>query len=261
MLRSLWSYRHFIRASILGDLRGRFARSALGGLWFVIHPLAQAMIFAFVLSSVMAAKLPGVAGKASYPIYLLAGTAAWTLFSEILSRSISVFIENASTLKKIAFPRLCLPVIVWGNALINHVLLIWAIGVVFVAFGHFPHHTWIALPIGAIIISMLAFGIGVMGGVFNVFSRDVGQVTTVATNVWFWMTPIVYPVDALPPAARVVTKLNPMTPLVQFYQDILLLHQWPDFSSLAYPFLLAVALVALSIFVFRRASPEMVDAL
>lgn len=261
MLTSLWNYRHFIRASILSDLRGRFARSKLGGLWFVIHPLAQAMIFAFILAGVMAARLPGIEGKAAYPVYLLAGTAAWSLFSEILNRSLSVFIDNASVLKKIAFPRLCLPVIVWGSALLTHALLLLAIGVVFLFFGYFPHWTWIALPMGALVISMLAFGIGVLAGIFNVFARDVGQIVGISLGLWFWVTPIVYPIETLPPAARFVVELNPMTPLVRFYQDILLRHQWPDLLSLAYPALLGAAMMTLSLFVFRRASPEMVDAL
>lgn len=261
MLKALWTYRHFIRAAILGDLRGRFARSALGGAWFVIHPLALAMIFAFVLSEVMAAKLPGVAGKAAYPIYLLAGTAAWNLFSEILSRSVTVFIDNASTMKKISFPRLCLPVIVWGGALINHALLLLAVGIVFMAFGQFPHWTWIFLPLGAAIISMLAFGVGVLAGVFNVFARDVGQVMAVALGLWFWVTPIVYPLDALPPGARDIVIANPMTPMVQFYQDILLRHQSPDLVSLIYPTLFGAALMSAAMLIFRRASPEMVDAL
>ena len=94
----------------------------------------------------MGARLPGIAGGTAYPIYLMAGNAAWGLFSEIFNRCITVFLVYAGSLKKISFPRLCLPVIVWGSALVNHALLLAAIFVVFAALGHLPAATWLALP-------------------------------------------------------------------------------------------------------------------
>ena len=135
MLRNLWRYRYFILSSIRAEMKGRFARSRLGGLWFLLNPLAQALIFSIVLSQVLRARLPDTDVDAAYPIYLLSGLAAWTLFSEILGRSTTIFIEQAAVMKKIAFPRLCLPVIVWGSALTSHVLLVAAILVVFLFFN------------------------------------------------------------------------------------------------------------------------------
>ena len=84
MLLSLWRYRHFVHSSIRAEFLGRFARSKLGALWMILNPLAQATIFAVVLSEVLAAKLPHSDNKAAYAIYLIAGTAAWGLFAEIL---------------------------------------------------------------------------------------------------------------------------------------------------------------------------------
>ncbi len=261
MLKSLWHYRHFIASSIKGDLKGRFARSKLGAFWFILHPLAQALIFAIVLSEVLGAKLANVDIPAAYPIYLLAGTAAWGLFAEILTRSITIFMEQAGAMKKIAFPRLCLPVIVWGSALVNHVLLLAAILVVFAFLGHIPGSAILALPIGLVLISAFAFGIGVLCGTFNVFARDVAQVMTVVMQLWFWLTPVVYPASIVPENLRWLVNLNPMVPLVKIYQDALLRNQWPDLSSLVVPAIAAGVAVCLSFFVFRRASPELVDAL
>src|ERR1700681_576004 len=81
-----WRYRHFILSSIHTEFRARFVRSKLGGLWMIIHPLAQAAIFALVLAEVMGAKLAGMANdKFAYAIYVLSGMLAWSLFSEIIS--------------------------------------------------------------------------------------------------------------------------------------------------------------------------------
>ena len=262
MFSSLWTFRHFILSSIRADMRNRFARSRLGALWFILHPLAQALIFSIVLAEVLGARLAGVDNNAAYPIYLLSGLAAWTLFSEILTRSVGIFIEQANALKKISFPRLSLPIIVWGSALVNHLLLLVAIlGIFALIFGHYPTSAWLAIPIGMALISMLAFGLGVFLGVLNVFSRDVAQVMTVVVQLWFWMTPIVYPRSIVPESYRAFIDLNPMVPLVSIYQDAMLFDAWPDPAALIVPTAIGLLAIILSFVVFRRASSDLVDAL
>lgn len=261
MATVLWNFRHFIISSIRGELRARFARSYFGGLWFILHPLAQASIFALVLSEVLCAKIPNIPDKAGYAIYLMAGMAAWSLFSDILNRSTTIFIEYSSLLKKISFPRLCLPMIIWGTALINHCLLLLAIGVVFIFFGHFPGAAWLCLPIGFLAISIFAFGLGILLGIFNVFSRDVGQVTSIILQIWFWLTPIVYPYNIIPQKLQSLVTLNPLMPLTRLYQDALLYNHFTDLSLLALPITLAFGLFCLAFFVFYCANHELVDAL
>lgn len=261
MLRSLWAYRHFILSSIRGEFKGRFARSSLGGLWFILHPLAQALIFSLVLSEVLQARMPQTNVPGAFPIYLLSGMAAWGLFSEILSRSMTVFIEQAPVMKKIAFPRLCLPIILGGTALINHALLLVAMLGTFLLIGHVPGKTIILLPLGIALISALAFGLGVTLGVMNVFIRDVAQVIAIILQLWFWVTPIIYPREVVPEKFQFLLTLNPMTPLVELYHDAMLFERWPDLSTLIYPSLLALASIAFAMLFFRRASAELVDVL
>jgi len=261
MLGGLWQYRYFILASIRGDLKGRFARSKLGGFWFILHPLLQSLIFAIVLSNVLGARLPNVTNKSAYAIYLLAGMAAWGLFSEILTRSTTIFLEQSSALKKIAFPRLCLPVIVWGSALVNHVLLLAAIVVVFLFLGHVPGAAWVVVPLGILLISIFSFGIGVFCGVLNVFSRDVAQVMAVIMQLWFWLTPVAYPETVIPQRFLWLLRLNPMVSLVDVYHQALLRDAWPQWGTLIEPAVVGLFFFLLAFFVFRRASPELVDAL
>ncbi len=261
LLRALWQYRTFVVASITGELRGRFARSQLGALWFILNPLAQAAIFAIVLSEMIGARFAGSNDKLAFPVYLMAGMAAWGLFSEIVTRCLGIFIEYGPMLKKISFPRICLPVIVWGSALVNHGLLLLASFVIFILLGHFPGWAWLALPIGIVLISMLAFGLGLLLGVFNVFVRDIAQVFSVVLQIWFWLTPVVYASDAIPKSVASLVKLNPMTPLVRIYQEALLHDAWPSAMDLIWPAALSIALIAVATIVFRRASPELVDVL
>jgi lipopolysaccharide transport system permease protein len=261
MIRSVWRYRHFITASVVAELRSRFARSKLGLFWSILHPLAQSTIYAVVLSEFLSAKLHGIDDKAAYSIYLIAGMAGWNLFLEIFNRCLTVFVEYSGALKKIVFPRICLPIIVWGGALVNHILLLLAACVVFLFFGHAPQLTWLVIPIGVILVSMFAFGLGLLLGVFNVFVRDVGQAVAVVLQIWFWLTPIVYTIETVPPQVRWLVELNPVTPLVRIYQDALLFQRWPHLENLIYPTAVSVALMCLAFFVFKRANSEMVDEL
>ncbi len=261
IIQALWKFRHFIISSIQGELKRRFARSSLGALWFILHPLMQAAIYALVLSEVLGSKLPGVTNKAGYAIYLMAGMAAWGFFAEIITRCTTIFIEYAGVLKKISFPRLCLPVIVGGSALLNHVLLLLATAVVFLFFGHFPGVAWVVLPIGMLVVTAFAFGLGVLLGVFNVFVRDVGQVFTVVMQIWFWLTPVVYTSGTLSKSLSWLAVFNPMAPLVKLYQDAMLYNTFPQWGTLLIPILVSATLFMISFLVFRRASADLVDEL
>jgi lipopolysaccharide transport system permease protein len=261
LLASLWGFRFFMLSSIKAEFRGRFARSKLGALWMILNPLAQATIFAIVLSEVLAAKLPHVDSKTAYAVYLMAGTAAWGLFAEIVTRCTTVFIDYSNTLKKISFPRLCLPLIVGGSALLNHCLLLMAILVVFLFLGHAPNVAWLILPLGMLLIVLFAFGLGIILGLLNVFSRDVGQVLGIVMQLWFWLTPVVYPADSLPKRFNFVLAMNPMSGLVKIYQDALLYGRLPNWENLITPFVTASILFLFAFWIFRRASADLVDAL
>lgn len=260
-LSALWRFRHFILTSIRSEFQGRFARSGLGALWHILNPLAQAAILALVLSEVMGVRLPNMTDRAAYPIHLMAGTAAWGLFAEIFNRCVTVFITYSGSLKKISFPRLCLPLIVWGSSLVNHFLLLAAITVVFILMGHPPNLTWLALPLALILISMFAFGLGLLLGIINVFARDVAEVSAILLQIWFWVTPIVYSPEQVPDRFRWLLSLNPMAPLVETYQNAMLLGQWPNLAHLWPAALVSLVLLAVAFLLFRRASAELVDVL
>ncbi len=260
-VRSAWTYRNFILSAIRSEFKGRFASSKIGALWYVLNPLAMATIFALVLSKVLGARIGDVDNEASYAIYLMAGSAAWAVFNEVANRCLNVLLEYGNTMKKIAFPRIALPLIVLGGVLINHALLLAALSVVFAFFGHYPTVHWIALPIAIFVASAFGFGLGMLLGVLNVFLRDIGQAMGVIFQLWFWLTPIIYPLNILPENMQKIVGLNPITNLVIYYQDIMLYQRWPSLQSLAYPSTLAVVLVLLALYVFRRASAEIVDVL
>jgi lipopolysaccharide transport system permease protein len=261
MLIGAWRYRYFILSSIKTELRLKFIRSRLGALWMILNPLTQVVIFAFVLSAVLSAKLPGIDNRHAYVIYLMAGILGWSLFLEIVNRCLTLFIDNGNILKKLVFPRIALPLIVTGSAALNNALLFSAMLFIFTLLGHLPGAALIWLPALMLVNVSLALGLGLTLGVLNVFMRDVGQIVPVVLQFLFWFTPIVYMVDIIPAEYRNWLMLNPLFPLISGYQSTLLYNRSPDWPGLAVVGLLAMNLLVFALVLFRRASPEMVDQL
>lgn len=260
LLRAAWRYRGFVLSSIVNEFRGRLARSRLGTAWVVLQPLAQALIFATVLSGVLASRLEGIDNKYAYAVYLLSGILCWNLFSEIVTRCLTVFIDNASLLKKMQFPRISLPLIVVGSALVNNLALLVVMMVLLPILGFYPTVYWAWLPALILITIALAAGLGLLLGTLNVFARDIGQVMTVVLQFWFWVTPIVYPINVLPNEFKATLLFNPVAPLVMAYHSVIVYERSPGWELLT-PIVFTIILLGLAFVVFRRASAEMVDAL
>lgn len=261
MLTGAWRYRYFILSSIKTEFQARFVRSRLGALWMILHPLAQVLIFAFVLSAVLSTKLPGIESRYGYAIYLMAGILGWSLFAEIVNRCLTLFIDNGNLLKKMVFPRMALPFIVTGSAVVNNALLLIAIFAIFGALGHLPKVVVVWLPLVMLVNIALALGCGLALGVLNVFLRDIGQAIPVVMQFLFWLTPIVYMRHIIPEPYRGWLMLNPLVPVVAAYQEILVYGRPPDWFGLGIIGLVAAAALGLALLLFRKASPEMVDLL
>lgn len=261
ILAAVWSYRHFIVSSIKNDLRSRFARSKLGALWMVLQPLAQVAIYALVLSRIMAAKLPGIDNRYAYVIYLMAGMIAWSLFAEVVTRSLTVFVDNGNLMKKMAFPRVCLPIIIAGSSLVNNLLLLCTTIGVFLLISHPPTLAFLWLPLLIGINLAFGLGLGLILGVLNVFVRDVAQVMTVVLQLLFWLTPIVYMPSIIPERLRVILEFNPMMHMAVAFQDVLLYERAPGINGLIVIAVAAVVMLLFALILFRRAAPEMVDVL
>ena len=261
MLHSLWQYRNFVLGSIKNELVSRFARSKLGGLWMIINPLAQVAIYALILSNVLAAKLPGIDNQYGYAIYLMAGQLAWTLFNEIISRCLNLFIEHGNLMKKMRFPLITLPAIVVGSCLLNNVLLFVSLLGIFGLLGHHFSMAMLWLVPLTLVVVLLALGVGLALGVMNVFLRDVGQIVPIILQMMFWFTPIVYPITIIPDSYRHWLQLNPMYPLVDAYQQVLVYGKNPVWENVLGVAAIGLFLTLLSLFMFRRASAELVDVL
>lgn len=261
LLRPLWAYRGFIVGSIMREFQSKYRNSLLGVAWAVINPLAMIIVYTVIFSQIMRAKLPGADSTFGYSIYLCAGMLTWGFFAEIVGRAQNTFLDNANLLKKLSFPRLCLPVVIVANAGLNFAIIFGLFTVFLVLSGTFPGLPYLALiPVLAILV-VFAIGLGITLGVLNVFFRDIGQLFALFLQFWFWLTPVVYPVTILPERLQSIMELNPMARLIMAFQTILVNGQWPDWHSLWPVVALAVIFCVVAIRLFCRHAGEMVDEL
>lgn len=261
LFASIWRYRGFITGSVKREFQSKYRNSILGAAWAILSPLAMILVYTVVFSQVMGNRLAGSSSPFSYSIYLCAGTLTWGLFAEITGRSQTVFIENANLIKKLQFPRLCLPIILVLNACVNFSIVFGLFTIFLVLSNSFPGWIYLALLPVLLIQILFAISLGIIVGVLNVFFRDVGQFFTIVLQFWFWFTPIVYPVTALPASVRDFLVWNPMATLVMAYQTILLNHAMPDWSGIASVGILSIFCCIFGLRLFRKRSGEMVDEL
>lgn len=261
MFKALWRYRHFVLSSVRNEYRARFARSAFGGLWAFLNPLAEVAIFALILGTVLSIRFEGIDSRFSFAIYLTSGILAWSLFANVVNRSLNVFIASGDLIKKVHFPKVVLPATVVGVAIIDNLLLALAISVVFALLGHLPGVYVFWLPVLMLITLSFALSIGLILGMLNVFMRDIGQIVPICLQFGFWLTPIVYPLSAIPDSWRPWLRLNPMVPIVEAYHSILAFGRAPDLAPVLVVAAAAVLLLGLAFVMFMRASEEMADSL
>lgn len=260
-LLALWRYKGFVFGMVWREFRGRYLGSLLGGIWSVIHPMVMVFIYTVIFSQIMRAKLVGVDNTMGYGMFLCAGLLPWGFFSELLSRSQYVFIEQGNLLKKVSFPRITLPMVLLFSSAVNFIIIFGIFLVFLLIFARFPGWVLLAFIPLLLIQQVLALGLGMLFGTLNVFFRDAGQLVGIGLQFWFWLTPIVYPMTILPERVRPVIGLNPLTKLVGAYQQIILHGHWPQWREFLFHSMSGLIALAVGFFVFQRLSDAMVDEL
>ena len=260
-VRSLWGFRHFIYGSVRREFQMRYANSLFGFAWPFLQPAVMILIYTIVFSRLMQAKIPGVQSGGSYSIFLCAGLIAWNMNAELLSRFTVLFIENANLIKKVSFPWFCLPVITITGGVINHLIMATILLIIVAGFGS---ASWLVclhlLPLIALLV-FFASGLGLVMAVINVFFRDIGQLLGLGLQLWFWLTPVVYPVSILPGYAQRFIQINPMLPIVQAYQSLLTLGIQPKYESLGYPFIISILFWLMALRIINKRLSDVIDEL
>jgi len=230
---NLWHYRHLLWDLVKQDFRSRYAGSVLGVFWNVLQPAAQVFIFAVLLAKIIGAKLPADAvaqlGNVNDPfamsIYICSGLLAWITFNETVMRTSTAFLAHRDLIKKVAFPHPLLVLYQVVSGIITFAIMLVIFLAVIIATGHSIGWSIVWLPIIVIIQAIFMYGIGLFLASVTAHFRDMPQIIGIFLQLWFWLTPIVYPRDLIPrlmpKIGNIFVQINPLYHLTNLYQNIL----------------------------------------
>ncbi|MFP4129334.1 MAG: ABC transporter permease [Halorhodospira sp.] len=250
---------HFVRQ----DLVDRYAGSVLGGLWSLINPLANILIFTLIFSKVMGAKIEMLGSEAfatySYSIYLVSALLGWNAFLATTTRLTAFFKENAGLIGKVPVSIPWLPLYVLISDAVIYVISMAFFAVFLLAIGFPITWHWALLPLIFVVQQLLAYGLGFGAGTLAVFIPDVRDLVGIVLQFWFWLTPVVYVVTILPEWVQGYYAWNPIYQIVTAYRDVIMHHQLPDGSALALLAVVALGIAALALWGFRRLEHDLRD--
>jgi ABC-type polysaccharide/polyol phosphate export permease len=255
-LATLVARRELLFSLVVRDLRARYAGSAVGIAWAILTPVLHLVILTTVFSLVLRVRLGSEA--APFPIALAWGFFPWLAFQEGVARGTTALVDGGVLVKRLALPPEVLiaqPVLA---AVVQELVAITAVAVVMPLFG-VPIAAGLLLCALPLLIQIgLTLGIGWILGVAHVYFRDTTQVVVAALQAWFYLTPIVYPLEIAPRSLQGLLAINPLTGIVQGFRAFALSGEVP-WGSLAWSAACALAALAAGAAALGRARREVSD--
>ncbi len=233
MGQNLWAHRELIGQFSKRQVLQRYRGSYLGLLWSFATPLALLLVYTFVFSVIFKARWQGMVSDnhGEFALALFAGLIAFNIFSETVIAAPSLITGNANYVKKVVFPLEILPVSILGSALFHSLfsLTILLIGSLIIR-GQVPW-TLVFLPLMYLPLIFLTLGLGWFFASLGVFIRDIGHLLGVVVQMLFFLTPIFYPLEAIPFPFRYMIYANPLTFIVNHFRRVALFGQAPDWGE------------------------------
>lgn len=260
-----WAKLDLLKALVVRDLEARYKGAILGNFWSLANQISQLLIYTYVFSVVLRVKLSlqGLPeNKLTFGLWIFAGLLPWTAFTAgLLPAAVSV-INQPNLVKKVVFPLALLPLVPVLSAFVESSIglvgLILLVGMT----TQTVHSTLWFLPLLWLTQLLLTAGLSYLVAGLTVFLRDVPQTLSVLTNLWFYLTPIVYPASLIPEQWRtLVFCLNPMSAIAETYRDLILegsLKHWQEWTIASF---VSLSVFLLGLQVYRRLRPAFADVL
>lgn len=259
-----WRCRSLVWQLTLREIRGRYRGSFLGLVWAFLTPLLMLAVYTFVFGVVLKARWPGLQGEGSlaeFALVMFAGQIVFQVFSESVARAPHLVVAVPNYVKKVVFPLEVLTLPVMASALFHFLVAILILAVF--SWGLHGSLPWTALALPAAVLPVVLMGLGVSWFLasLGVFVRDIGQGIGIALQVLLLMTPIFYPLSAVPPAFQRVLALNPLCEPVEAVRRLVIWGTWPDWTRLGTTLLLALLVAQLGYAWFSKTKRGFADVL
>lgn len=235
IFKEIFAYREMIFSLVRKDLRGRYLGTSLGFLWTFVNPFLQLLVYNMVFSIILRNNIE------KFYLYLFIGLIPWFFTSACLTAGSAVVVCEGALVTKTYFPREVLPISFVTSSFINMLLcFIIVFGTVFFSGVPINFLVWPYLLCIFLVQFIFCLGITLIVSAITVYFRDLQHILTVLQMAWMFLTPIMYPPEAIPENMRKIFFLNPMTPIIIAYRDILYYARAPSLRTL----LLALSLGA-----------------
>lgn len=244
-IKEIYRYREMLKNLVKKDLRTRYKGSVLGFLWTFVNPLLQLIVYTVIFSTIMRINID------KFYMFLFVALLPWIFFSTSVQVSAGTIIANKDLVKKIYFPRVILPLSVVTSGLMN---LLFGFIIVFISLIVSKIGITIAiiyLPIVIIIEYVITLAFSLLVSALNVYFRDLEHILGIAMMAWFYFTPIIFPVEMIPKEYLKYFFLNPMTPIIVSFRDILYYGRTPDFMMLGISLVTGLLMIIFSYNVFK----------
>ena len=253
----LTSIKFFVRQ----DLIDRYRTDLLGTVWLFLQPLIYIALFSAVFSTLMRARLPGVETGYGYTVYLIAGILAWNAFSQSLSRLSTWYRERAHLYRKVPMGLVSPPVSVLVSELIIYLISMALFAIFLLAIGHPITWQWLWLAPILFLLLGIAYSLGLIGGMLEVFIPDLRRLIPILLQLGFWLTPIVYTVDILPAGLQGFQQSSPFAAGIMSVHQVVVYGRAPDLSHLGFLSMTLLLSIAVFILLHARIHKALRDAL
>lgn len=236
LARSLWKNGQLIVQMTKREVMSRYKGSVLGLFWSFFNPILMLTIYTFVFSVIFNSRWGDIAGtsKGQFAIVLFVGLIVQALFAEVINRSPSLIISNANYVKKVIFPLEVLPIVSIGAALFHCFISIGVLLAAFVLFNGYIHWTAIFMPLVLLPFVILTMGFSWFLVSMGVFLRDIGQTTSLITMLMLYLSPVFYPITAVPMKLQPYMMANPLTFIIEQSREVLIQGNMPNWLGLGF---------------------------
>lgn len=246
-IKEIYEYRTMISSLIKRDLRGRYKGSALGFAWTFLNPLLQLAVYTVVFSHIMRA------GIEDYYLFLFVALIPWIFMNSSVAAGATCIINQKDMVSKIYFPREILPIAHVTCQMVNMLLSFLVVFAVLIVSGKgISLRAFIYLPIIVFAEYLLAISITMIVSALTVYLRDLEHIIAIITMAWQFLSPVMYSVDMVPESMRKLFYLNPMTPIIVAYRDVLYYKRVPELATLLHGFIFSILLLVIGWFVFGK---------
>lgn len=233
MLFTLWRHRELIKALAKREVLGRYRGSIMGIFWSLFNPVFMLAVYTFVFSIVFKTRWSGGGdSKTEFALVLFSGLIIFNLFAECITRAPGLILSNVNYVKKVMFPLEILPFVALLSALFHAAVSLGVWLVAYLIFFGIPHITALYFPLILVPFMFFIMGLSWALASLGVYIRDVGQFIVLLMTVLMFLSPLFYPITALPEVYRHLLYLNPLTPVIEQTRAVLYFNLPPDFYML-----------------------------